>query len=142
MIPIVGFWAFQAGMELISFLRRGGQPKKSSRRKLAEAFGSTRATKLDTKQGVKFEDVAGIYSHALSFYWSAVEYIPMLCPSIGQRWSIFPCSFLLLVSCGVYSQYRAQASGKFTEVDPKGWSTVPVTALGSVLGKPVPRIYL
>jgi SpoVK/Ycf46/Vps4 family AAA+-type ATPase len=33
----------------------------------------------------------------------AVEYIPMLCPSIGQRWNIFPCSVRLLVSDGVYS---------------------------------------
>jgi hypothetical protein len=31
----------------------------------------------------------------------------------------------------------AKFSGK-REVDPKGWSTVLVTALGSILGKPVP----
>lgn len=72
MIPIVGFWAFQAGMELISFLRRGGQPKKSSRRKLAEAFGSTRATKLDAKQGVKFEDVAGV-DHAVTMFQEIID---------------------------------------------------------------------
>jgi hypothetical protein len=41
--------------------------------------------------------------HALCSYWSTVEYIPTFCAPIGQQWSIFPRSVLLLVSSGVYS---------------------------------------
>jgi hypothetical protein len=37
-------------------------------------------------------------ANVLSLYWSDMEYIPNICASIGQIWSMFPTSVLLLVT--------------------------------------------
>ena len=46
-VPILAFWAFQQSLDLVQWLRRGMEPKKSSRRRLAEAYGASIAQEFN-----------------------------------------------------------------------------------------------
>lgn len=67
-VPIVAFWIFQQSLEFVEYVKRGMEPKKSARRKLAEAYGASVAQEFskDSKSttGVRFTDVAGV-DHAV-----------------------------------------------------------------------------
>jgi hypothetical protein len=48
-VPILAFWIFQQSLDLVQWLRRGMEPKKSSRRRLAEAYGASIAQEFGAK---------------------------------------------------------------------------------------------
>ena len=69
-VPILGFWTFQQSLELVAWVKRGMEPKKSARRKLAEAYGASVAQEFGTSKnstGVCFDDVAGV-DHAVGMF--------------------------------------------------------------------------
>lgn len=67
-LPIAAFWLFRSTLSFVEFVKRGGEPKKTARMKVAEALGSTRATQVDTNTtGVLFSDVAGVDHAVLQF---------------------------------------------------------------------------
>ena len=49
-VPIAAFWLFQQSLDLVQWFRRGMEPKKSSRRRLAEAYGASIAQEFN-KEG-------------------------------------------------------------------------------------------
>ena len=47
----------------------------------------------------------GVYSRHLTLDWFTMEYILVICHSIGSQWSIFSSSATRLVHDGVYSRH-------------------------------------
>jgi hypothetical protein len=58
-------------------------------------------------------DRRGICSQGISFYWSDVQYTPLVYPSIGQIWSIFPLHTLLLVTRTLSAQRTTKLASVF-----------------------------
>jgi len=75
-VPIVAFWIFQQSLEFVEYVKRGMEPKKSARRKLAEAYGASVAQEFskDSKSttGVRFTDVAGV-DHAVDMFKEIIQ---------------------------------------------------------------------
>jgi hypothetical protein len=46
-VPIAAFWLFQQSLDLVQWFRRGMEPKKSTRRRLAEAYGASIAQEFN-----------------------------------------------------------------------------------------------